>query len=84
MTSYKKEWENMVKENHINILEEMGGFKAGDLVEYTNENGVKFTKQILGFRTDYQIPKNTVYLDKDSYWFCVPISSIKPIKTLAV
>lgn len=46
-------------------------FNVGDLVTFTNDNGVKFTdKRITGFSTTVDYGR-FVYLDFDCWWFAV-------------
>ena len=59
----------------INGIQEAYGFKIGDIVEYTNPNGVKFKPRIvIGFVQNPDpnfIPDNTVYINSDSPWYPV-------------
>lgn len=58
-------------------------FKIGDIVEYTNENGVKFSpRKITGFRKpnppDF-LPERTIYINGDAHWFPVKPQELKKI-----
>lgn len=60
------------------LIDELAGFKTGQRVTYTNDYGVKFYGlEIWGFGVEPQSYGGQVYLGKDSYWFPVPVSSIK-------
>ena len=51
-------------------------FKVGDIVTFTNENGILFKdRKIIGF-DDNPDNNRTVYLSKDSYWFPVTAESL--------
>ena len=81
--SYKGHYNPAKDPAIINGIQEAYGFKRGDIVEYTNPNGVKFAPHtVLGFvqnpDTDF-LPDNTVYLDKDSSWFPVEPLSLRKI-----
>jgi len=53
--------------------QEAFGFKIGDVVEYTNDNGAKFSpRKIIGFVPGRkQEGKRTIYLNKDAPWYAV-------------
>jgi len=75
MTSEEfKIWAN---KRGIKILDELGSFKVGQTVKYTNEFGVSFIRKIIGFRSEPVLEGRCVYLDKDSYWFPVGLNQIK-------
>jgi hypothetical protein len=68
----------------INGIQEAYGFKRGDIVEYTNPNGVKFAPHIVvGFvqnpSPDF-LPENVVYINGDSPWYPVKPSKLKKIE----
>lgn len=68
-----EEFKSWAAERNISVVFAKGKFKAGDKVVYTNEFGVSFEdKEILGFDTE----EGKAYLNKDSYWFPVPLSSL--------
>ncbi len=54
-------------------------FKAGDLVVFTNSNGVEFEKTVRGFTAQPQGPTGSrfVYLDLDCWWFAVAPTTIR-------
>lgn len=59
--------------------------KIGDIVEYTNGNGVKFFPRIVtGFRKpnppDF-LPENVVYINSDSPWYPVKPSRLKKVNS---
>lgn len=55
---------------NLNLVSERGGFKAGDVVVYTNEFGVSFEGMtILGFDANAGDDERCVYTDSTSYWF---------------
>ena len=68
----------------VNGIQEAYGFKIGDLVEYTNDNGVRFRpRKVVGFvqnPTPDFLPDNTVYINTDAPWFAVKPSSLKKIE----
>lgn len=67
----------------INGIQEAYGLKVGDLVEFTNPNGISFSPhKVVGFVQEPDpdfLPENTVYIDTDSYWYPVKPSSLKKI-----
>lgn len=67
----------------INGVQEAYGFKIGDLVEYTNPDGMVFAPRIVvGFVQNPDpsfLPENTVYIDSDSPWYPVKPSSLRKI-----
>lgn len=70
--------------NVINGVQEAYGLKRGDLVEYTNRDGIKFSPHVVvGFvqnpTADF-LPDNIVYIDSDSPWYPVKPSSLKKIQ----
>jgi len=69
----QEEFKSWAAERNIKTVSARGKFKAGDVVVYTNEFGVSFEgKEILGFDAE----DGKAYLNKDSYWFPVPLSSL--------
>jgi len=61
-------------------------FQIGDVVEFTNDFGVKFgPRTVTGFRTDDPdfnpglLPERTIYIDDDSPWFPVRPESLKKV-----
>ena len=67
------EFKSWAAERNIPVVFTKGKFKAGDVVVYTNQFGVSFeNKEILGF----DVEEGKAYLNKDSYWFPVPLSSL--------
>jgi hypothetical protein len=67
----------------INGIQEAYGFKRGDIVEYTNPQGVTFAPRIIvGFvqnpDPDFR-PNATVYINSDSPWFPVDPASLRKI-----
>lgn len=69
----QQEFTEWATERNIKTVAAKGKFKAGDLVVYTNEFGVSFEgKEILGF----EVGSENVYLNKDAYWFPVPMDSL--------
>lgn len=54
--------------------------KVGDIVTFTNEYGVVFKgKRVAGFHHEAmgeQLTNRIVYLEKDAYWFPVPVASL--------
>ena len=72
----------------INGIQEAYGFKIGDLVYYTNPNGLRFgPHRVVGFvqipAPDF-LPDNTVYIDSDSPWYPVKPSSLKKISACEI
>jgi hypothetical protein len=67
----------------INGIQEAYGFKAGDIVEYTNPYGLTFAPhKVVGFVQDPNpdlLPDNTVYIDSDSPWYPVKPLSLRKI-----
>lgn len=65
-----KQW---AENNGINLVDSLNGFKLGDTVTYTNENGVPFeNRKIIGIADEnYNFYNRRFFLDKDSYWFPV-------------
>ncbi len=60
------------------LIDELAGFKTSQRVTYTNDYGAKFYGlEIWGFGVKSESSGGQVYLGKDSYWFPVPVSSIK-------
>ena len=53
-------------------------FVVGDVVLFTNEYDVEFPdRRIVGFTLPGdEFNGRTVYLEKDAYWFPVPVSSL--------
>lgn len=77
---YGRDFEKWVNKEDIKIVNSMKGFKSGQEVIYTNDYGVKFDSKILGFREKENSYGGVVYLDKDSYWYAVPLNQIKKRK----
>lgn len=51
--------------------------KIGDRVTYTNDYGVRFDgKEVIGFCEPRFDTANSVFLNKDAYWFPVPVSNL--------
>ena len=51
--------------------------KVGDSVTFTNEYGASFSgHKVIGFCKPRFDTANSVFLDKDAYWFPVPVSSL--------
>lgn len=68
---------NYLKKNNIELQNEMNSYKAGDIVTFTNDYGVKFENlMIFGFRQHEDLPEHCVYIHKDSYWFPVRLNQI--------
>lgn len=67
----------------INGIQEAYGFKIGDIVEYTNQFGVKLGPYIVvGFVQNPDpdfLPDRTVYINKDAPWFPVKPSELRKI-----
>lgn len=67
----------------INGIQEAYGFSRGDVVEYTNPNGLTFGPHVVvGFVQEpgkTALPNNTVYIDSDSPWYPVKPSSLMRI-----
>nr|DAM37335.1 MAG TPA: hypothetical protein [Caudoviricetes sp.] len=65
----------------INGVQEAYGFRIGDLVDYTNPNGLTFgPHKVVGFVQNPDpafLPDNTVYIDSDSPWYPVKPSSLR-------
>jgi hypothetical protein len=60
-------------------IQKAHGFKAGDIVEYTNPNGITFGPHVVvGFAQDPNSDR-TVYIDSDSPWFAVKPRSLNKI-----
>ena len=60
------------------MIDELGGFRVGDTVKYTNEYGLVFGPYtIIGIDKDDSFYNRRFYLNKDSYWFPVKIEEIK-------
>lgn len=74
------EFEAWAKKNNETPYTEMGGFKIGQKVTFTNEAGVIFKNlEILGFvepNPDF-LPERCVHLKKDAWWFPLKLSEIK-------
>ena len=52
-------------------------FKVGDIVTFTNEQGVKFNGlKIFAFGEHIYPNSGTIYLEKDAYWFPVKAQSL--------
>jgi len=75
-----EEFKIWVNKREIKILDELGSFKVGQTVKYTNEFGVSFIRKIIGFRAEPAFEDRCVYLYKDSYWFPVKLNQINMIK----
>lgn len=59
----------------IKTVNEFGGFNIGDIVDFTNDNGVVFEDfEILAIEDTDNNRK--FYLNKDSYWFPVSIKNL--------
>ena len=59
-------------------IQEAYGFKIGDVVEYTNPQGVKFSpRTVTGFRekSDY-LPDRLIFIDDNCPWMAVAPSSL--------
>ena len=63
----------------INGKQEAYGFRVGDIVEFTNSNGVVFCDRqhkVIGFVPESTLlmekfRERTIYIDSDSPWFAV-------------
>lgn len=68
----------------INGIQEAYGFKVGDIVEYINPNGLKFSPhKVIGFVQNPDpnfLPEHTIYIDSDSPWYAVEPSSLRKIR----
>ncbi len=72
------------------IVSELEGcsLKVGDRVIHTNDFGVSFTHEVVGFESPEhtkecfpsQSNEPRVYIDSDSYWYPVRVSSCTKIK----
>lgn len=67
----------------INGIQEAYGFKIGDIVEYTNPDGLTFGPHIVaGFvqkpDPDF-LPDNTIYINSDSPWYPVVPSRLRKV-----
>ena len=59
-----------------------GLFSVGDVVEWINDYGVKFTNKVIGFNYDDEFNKKYnrfVYLDTDCFWFPHDELKLKPL-----
>lgn len=59
-----------------------GGFKVSDVVEYTNEYGVKFAPRVITEIMDNPIdwlPERTIYINSDCHWMPVRPSSLRKL-----
>jgi len=67
----------------VNGIQEAYGFKVGDVVEFTNQEGLKFSPhRVVGFRANTDpdfLPDNVVYIDSSSPWYPVKPSSLQKI-----
>ncbi|MDV4099095.1 hypothetical protein CMT22_17875 [Elizabethkingia anophelis] len=76
-----REW---AKDNNIELLDEMEGFKTGEIVNVINGYGhIIENLQIKGFKskTDPDFRSNAVvYVYDDSYWFPIELDRLRKIK----
>ena len=90
MSDYKRDFAQWRKKHGKDICDNLAevvdtdlGFKVGQQVTYTNDNGVKFgPHEIMGFCKPTSWGA-CVYLDFDCYWCPVSLKSIKPYKPKA-
>jgi hypothetical protein len=65
----------------IKQITELNGFKLGQQVTFTNENGVVFTPlTIIGIDQSAEFYERQFYLNTDCYWFPKKLSEIKALK----
>ena len=70
--------------NAVDVTPVPCDLKKGDIVTYTNENGVSFPgKEISGFSAVVESWGGFVYLFKTAFWFPVPAKSLKLEKVIA-
>lgn len=68
----------------INGIQEAYGFKIGDVVEYTNPQGVKFgPRKVIGFPENCSLSGDRVYINSDSPWYPVEAKKLEHVRTMA-
>lgn len=71
------EFTKWAAERNIELVSERGGFKVGEIVTFNNDFGVSFeNNQIIGISKETTSWGACVYLNHDSYWHPVKLSSI--------
>ena len=51
-------------------------FKVGDSVFFKNDNGVTFSRKVLGYAPKPSMSGRFVYINSDSWWFPVSPASL--------
>jgi len=65
-----EQFNQWASKRNINLIDQLEGFKVGDIVTFKNEFGVKFHNlKILGIQSDASFYDRQIFLDTDSYWF---------------
>ena len=77
-TFYKELFEAKILPQVSDYADNHAGLKVGQLVTFTNDNGVSYVNhEILGFDLDPTIKNNRhVFLNYDCYWFAARVDSI--------
>lgn len=69
------EWAN---KRDLELIQELDGFRVGDIVTYTNEFGISFENRlIVGISKTNLFYDRRFYIAKDAYWFPVKTEEIQ-------
>lgn len=74
-----QEFRKYAKNNNIELLDELGGFKIGEIVDVVNGYDLIIEGlQIKGFdaKPNESRPNAVVYVYDDAYWFAVELDRI--------
>lgn len=77
------QFKTWAKDRKIELVEQIGEFKVGSLVDWTNDYGVHWQgHEIIGIAKENQMPSDLrgdrkVFLKKDAYWFPLSVSILK-------
>lgn len=80
---YEEKFNAWVKKQNVEIAKSVKGLdlKVGDIVDFTNEFGVKFKGyKILGFEPNADKDSRCVYLNWESYWFAAKPEKLEKVK----
>ncbi|WP_394264874.1 hypothetical protein [Bergeyella zoohelcum] len=75
-----EQFRQWAKSQQISLIDELDGFKTGEIVDVINGFGIIIKdQQIKGFRAypDKLRPKAVVYVYNECYWFPIELSRIK-------
>jgi len=78
--SHEEEFKAWVEVKEVVVLDKIEGceLSVGDMVTFTNDNGVVFPNhKVLGFTEPYYEGGGVVFLDYDCYWFPAKPENLK-------